>query len=176
MTKLYAAATLAGLTLMLATPRSASAQIVPSPPWGEPINTPGRFVVLASYNNAAVYDGETGLVWEQSPSAAIQHWQDAQIACGQKMVGNRFGWRLPTVQELASLVDPTQGAYPFLPAGHPFDFSSFPYSFWAATTWGQNPDYAWIVQLINPGIGPNHKVNDSNSAWCVRGGSGAPAQ
>ena len=175
MTKLCTAATLAGLTLMLAA-RSASAQIVPSPPWGEPNNTPGRFVVLASYNNAAVYDGETGLVWEQSPSAAIQHWQDAQIACGQKMVGNRFGWRLPTVQELASLVDPTQSAYPFLPAGHPFDFSSFPYSFWAATTWAQNPDYAWIVQLINPGIGPNHKVNDSNSAWCVRGGSGAPAQ
>jgi hypothetical protein len=165
---------LTALALVFLAPVSARAQIVPSPPWGEPINTPDRFVVLASYNNQAVYDGETGIVWEQAPSGALQRWQDAQIYCGTKMVGNRFGWRLPTVQEQASLVDPTQTAPPFLPAGHPFSVSGL--SYWTATTWGGNTAYAWIVQLVNPGIGPNHKVNDLNFPWCVRGGQGLSPQ
>src|SRR6266849_5696589 len=102
--------------LAVLAPLSAIADI-----WNDQINDSTRFVVLASYGGAAVLDRETGLVWEQSPDSRSRTWFDAQIHCNQRTVGNRSAWRLPTVQELASLVDPSvPPPGPTLPAGHPF--------------------------------------------------------
>ena len=131
MTRLYAGL-IALLTLVMLVPMSALADT-----WVEPINTPDRFMVLSSFNDEAVLDRETGLVWEQSPIAQGRLWsaslpsplsvEGAQTHCKRRTLGNRKGWRLPTIQELASLVDPTvpPDAGATLPAGHPFTL--FPY-------------------------------------------------
>jgi hypothetical protein len=83
-----------------------------------------RFIVLSNMNSAAVLDRETGLVWERSPSPGpFVNWLQAHYVCNKLILGNRFGWRLPTVQELASLMEPRILDVPpinWLPAGHPF--------------------------------------------------------
>ena len=50
----------------------------------------------------------------------IQHGTDEiyEYVC-DKEVGGRKGWRLPSIYELANLVDTTQ-QNPSLPKGHPF--------------------------------------------------------
>src|SRR5712692_129804 len=104
MKNLYAGLT-AILALVMFSPVSALADI-----WGQPIppfSVPPRFEVLLSYNDQAVLDNETGLVWEQSPGVVRRNWSNAHIHCNQKIVGNRKGFRLPTIQELASLIDPS---------------------------------------------------------------------
>src|SRR5262245_47793214 len=72
-----------------------------------------RFTVLAEFNNTAVRDNETGLVWEQSPDPRFHHWgttpetfgrDSAPFYCAQNRVGGRYGWRLPSFVELASLL------------------------------------------------------------------------
>ena len=68
-----------------------------------------RFVVLSNWNSDAVLDRETGLVWEKSPDSAVSAWPDAMRRCNGISTGNRKGWRLPTVQDLASLVDSSVG-------------------------------------------------------------------
>src|SRR5262249_20915800 len=65
-----------------------------------------RFTVLADYNNAAVRDNSTGLVWEQTPLGTTSDWSSARFQCINKNVGNMRGWRLPSVVELTSLIDP----------------------------------------------------------------------
>lgn len=166
------------LAVMLLTPVQAFAQIppvVPSPLWGEPINTPDRFVVLTSYNNEAVYDNETGLVWEQSPSTTNTLFVDAQFACNNKTVGNRKGWRLPTIQELASLIDPTVPLPPTLPAGHPFGnvmSSVFLFRYWSATI--RATDTPWVVTFYDGNV--HAFPGGTHFAWCVRGGRGVDAQ
>jgi hypothetical protein len=135
-----------------------------------------RFIVLSNMSSAAVLDRETGLVWERSPSNNDINWLSAQRHCNNLTVGNRKGWRLPTVQELASLVDPSVPfPGPSLPAGHPFSNvqSSF---YWSATT---NADLsilaAWGVYFSN-GLVMMDVLSLFNCVWCVRGGQGVGSQ
>jgi hypothetical protein len=91
--------------------------------WDRRINNARRrFRVLSDFNDHAVLDRETGLVWERQPTNETFAWPNARLRCAQKAVGARGGWRLPAFNELASLVDPTvtDPAVPRLPAGHPF--------------------------------------------------------
>ena len=80
-------------------------------------NSP-RFQLLASFANRAVLDRETDLVWESTPSSAAFTWFNAQERCNRLVVGNRMGWRVPTIQELTSIL--TIGAPNNLEPGNPF--------------------------------------------------------
>ncbi len=125
---------------------------------------------------AAVLDHETGLVWEQSPSMTSYNWNGAEIQCLQLNTGGRLGWRVPTIQELASLVDPSVlFPGPALPSGHPFNDVQGNW-YWSATTVANTSDIAvWVVQFVNGSVGTFVKT-DSIPVWCVRGGQGADPQ
>jgi hypothetical protein len=143
--------------------------------------------VLKEFNNDAVLDKETGLVWEQSPgdtngdgivdiATDREPWQSAHRHCSDKVVGNRKGWRLPSVQELTSLVDPTQSS-PALPSGHPFD-NIQSHQYWTATSIDFNASStsgALYVLLINGNVLGDSQASDK-FVWCVRGGQGGIVQ
>jgi hypothetical protein len=170
MTKGFLAAAFTLFTIAVLAPASALAD-----QWGKPINTPERFVVLSSYNNEAVLDRETGLVWEQSPEITVHPWQVTQPLCNQKPVGSRRGWRLPTVQELLSLSDPTvPRPGPTLPTGHPFsNVQSSPY--WTASSSTLGTSIAWGVNFTTGDPFSSAKSNEF-LIWCVRGGQGVDPQ
>ena len=128
-----------------------------------------RFIVLANWNSAAVLDRETGLVWEKVPSKDGQDWRFASSHCVFLDLGGRQGWRLPTIQELLSLVDRTQSNLG-LPPGHPFTVQSDFY--WSATTAIFLDSEAWFLGLQNGTMGPSPKSSSpfDPGPWCVRGG------
>lgn len=133
-------------------------------------NAAKRFVVLDAFDDAAVLDKETQLVWERSPSGRLI-WPIAIQSCYGKNVGGRMGWRLPTVEELTSLVDPSTSDH--LPAGHPFNNVIVGDPYWSATTYGA-PGFtgnAWTVQFDIGQAGYLGKTLDLR-VWCVRGGHG----
>src|SRR5262249_1977794 len=119
----------------------------PGTTWEQKIPGSGRFQVLNQFGGAAVLDKETGRVWEQSPSTTDIHWFEALRHCYQLEVGGRKGWRLPTIEELASLVDTSQPA-PTLPAGNPFSNVQSD-SYWSATTVADDTARAWVVSFAN---------------------------
>ena len=103
----------------------------PGTTWEQQINGHGRFKVLNEFGGAAVLDKETGRVWEQSPSTDTFCWTasadctgtgttttvlDALSHCYQLEVGGRKGWRVPSIEELASLVDTSQVSLTLSPA------------------------------------------------------------
>lgn len=60
--------------------------------WSKKINDGGkRFKVLHNFNNEAVLDNETGLVWEQAPVNEDRYWAEALAYCFNKEVGERKG-------------------------------------------------------------------------------------
>ena len=83
------------------------------PSWSQKLPAATRFVVLTDWNSEAVLDRETGLVWQQSPrSPGIEAatWPSRIFTCNTTSIGGRKGWRLPSVQELSSLIDPSVAA------------------------------------------------------------------
>ena len=148
-----------------------------TPSWDQTIITPIRFIVLTNMNSEAVLDKETGLVWEQSSSTDTKNWIDAHYHCNALTKGNRMGWRLPTLQELESLVDPSR-INPALPNGHPFsNVQSSVY--WSSTTYAAmttSPGYAWLVHFHNGDVGYGNKGNSGMYVRCVRGGQGVDPQ
>jgi len=135
-------------------------------PWSRKF-TNGRF--LPVLGGGAVLDRETGLVW-QVASDTIFNWYDAQSYCYSLEIGGSRGWRLPTIDELATLIDSTQ-TDPALPEGHPFIGNHLSYSFWSSTTDAQNSNYVWMVQFGNglPNAAGNIKAYE-NAVRAVRSG------
>jgi len=140
-----------------------------------------RFIVLSNMSSAAVLDRETGLVWERSPTApptdpGTFDWFGAQLHCNSLTVGNRKGWRLPTLQELASLVDGDTANFssPRLPPGHPFT-NVQPSTYCSATTLASDTSHAWFVNFNNGNV-DDHGKSTTVFVWCVRGGQGVDPQ
>jgi hypothetical protein len=172
------------LALMVA---AGTAEAINLESWDQQISGAKRFKVLSDFGGAAVLDKETQLVWEQAPSLTGFSWHNAQSHCNNLTTGGRLGWRLPTLQELASLVDPSVPAPgPTVPPGHPFTnvpgFSPFA---WSATSWsGAIPsspaDWAYLVSFNGLGTvltAPKVGIPFPEAAvWCVRGGQGVDPQ
>jgi hypothetical protein len=138
--------------------------------WGRKFPASERFVVLAQFNNEAVLDKETQLVWERQPAVGKVLWYQARQTCAVKAIGGRSGWRLPALNELTSLYDAATG----LPAGHPFTMGgpfAAPFLFWTATISASNSDNTWTFEF-KPGSLPDPQYNTKQTfrAWCVRAG------
>jgi hypothetical protein len=130
-----------------------------------------RFIVLTDWNSEAVLDRETGLVWQKSPFNFANTWGNARGLCTGASTGGRAGWRLPSVHELASLVDPANSS-PSLPTGHPFlDVQLGVY--WSATTNAEFPALAWAAGFANNGSVFSTAKTNLGGSWCVRGGMNA---
>ena len=145
--------------------------------WDQALPVAKRFVVMAAFNNEAVLDKNTGLVWEKSPTTTTNAWVGACHDCLNKIIGGQKGWRLPSIPELASLVDPSVASPgPTLPLGHPF-LNVQPNIYWSATSvqgFTDQPGLAWIVTFFAGEVTSNTKT-DFRHVWCVRGGMNADA-
>jgi hypothetical protein len=148
-----------------------------TPSWDQTFPAANRFGVLSNMGGAAVLDRETGLVWEQAPDGTNTYaWEDAQIHCNTLSLGGRLGWRLPTLQDLASLIDPTVPfPGPTLPAGHPFT-NVRSANYWSATTDAGSASLGWDVSLGGGNVGTRFDKAHSLFAWCLRGGQGVNPQ
>ena len=138
------------------------------PTWSQTLSASDRFELVLS--NEAVLDKETGLVWAKDANIdGIKDWEDAVIYCRDLTIGGRKGWRLPMVEELARLVDPSQ-SNPSLPSGHPFD-NVQSLSYWSATTRETVTTFAWFVHMYNGSVVSDF-MSHSYYVWPVRGGAG----
>ena len=129
-----------------------------------------RFVTLPSLNNEGVLDKQTGLVWERSPQAASARWSVARRTCVEKVVGGQKGWRLPSLPELQSLVDPSIAPPgPTLSPGHPF-LAVQPVVYWSETRPGEDPKGAWAVHFGLGGGAVFINWAHAVQVWCVHDG------
>lgn len=149
-----------------------------------------RFTIQADTN--CVVDHRTGLMWARNANlpSAIQSWTQAVAFCESLDYGGHTDWRLPSFNELVSLIDlryrrpslcNTQGTGKWAP-NDPFrnvqEFSrdspalSNICYYWATTTTAGEPGGAWLVSVFyNAGsVCSEGQTTGLGYVWPVRGG------
>jgi hypothetical protein len=148
---------------------------IPGAAWVD--NPPNRRFAIcsgaSSPSDDAVLDKETGLVWERSPATDKKALSSAIVYSTTKVAARCKGWRLPALEEMLSLVDPSANN-PTLPAGYPFLNLQLDYFYWSLSkglpvagdlnlVWGYNFGNADTSCILIP---------SSCYTWLVRGGYG----
>jgi hypothetical protein len=79
--------------------------------WNPDGDFPNKYELQTLNSDKVVIDHASGLMWQQSGSSDTMTWDKAQEYIKQ-LNNNRYAgfadWRLPTIEELASLLEPTQ--------------------------------------------------------------------
>ncbi len=105
---------------------------------------------------------------KEADFAEVYNWFHALDAVSKLNANGYCGyhdWRLPNVNELASLID--RGRYaPALPLDHPF--SSVKAWYWTGTTTADYSNHAWRIYFFLGHIDYGHKYHMFNHVWPVR--------
>jgi len=120
-----------------------------------------------------VLDKQTGLTWARNVDLAggTKPWQEAVKFCQDLEIGTRKGWRLPTKEELITILD-TSRSDPALPDGHPFENygGANKASYWTGTTYEGNSNSAYSIYLHYGRFNDDLKLFDLR-IWPVLGGN-----
>ncbi len=116
-----------------------------------------------------VVDELTGLRWLRRSDLAPGpvHWTDALTAvrdASRRGLAGISAWRLPTINELESLVDAGRSD-PSLPRGHPFD--DVREGYWSSTSSAFEPDWAMVLHLDRGAVGVGIKRDPRYFVWPV---------
>lgn len=105
-------------------------------------------------------DNITGLIWQKTDDNITRNWAAAGSYCASLTLGDSSNWRLPTTNELMSLIDYS------VASPKPYTVRSY----WSSSTHAIYRHTAWVVSLVSSSIGSINKDYDSNilSVRCVR--------
>jgi uncharacterized protein (TIGR02145 family) len=134
-----------------------------------------------TYTSTTITDNLTGLVWQRG-TAGKYAWSSAKATC----LSLGTGWRLPTIDELKSLIcaaghlewikNGCDGSNADNPAGiAPYTwldslvFTTNASGYWSSTAHATNTIYAWYVDFKYGGVYTNNK-SDPLDVRCVRSG------
>ncbi len=133
--------------------------------------------------DGTVTDSLTGLIWLQDVGClGTATWPNALTAvnaltsgqCGLSDSSSAGSWRLPNINELASVID-SSAVNPALPANHPFQ-NVPPTIYWSSTSYYggvSGSAQAWTLRLsdgryMNDTVA-NVKATAINQVWAVKG-------
>lgn len=121
--------------------------------------------------NGTVTDRLTGLVWQKEDDNTTRNWTDAGTYCSSLTLGGLSGWRLPSKDELMSIID-----YSIPSPGPTINKIYFPNTnadyYWSSTTYASSTHYTYNAWFVNFFMG---EANQSYMyyyyfARCVRSG------
>lgn len=100
--------------------------------------------------DGTITDNETGLIWSKKTYGPMT-WAEAMEA-----VKKDGGWRMPTIQELITLINHEK----YDPACDEVFGNMKGYWIWSSTTYVPSSAYAWDVNFSNGYVSSSNKTNN----------------
>ncbi len=124
----------------------------------------------------AVLDKQTGLIWARNAYIVGSQenrvsWELGTKLCQNIEIGGQKGWRMPTRDELITLIDSSESA-PSLPEGHPFintGNNEGGWAYWTSTDYGSDTKSAWMIGTFFGKVQDSNKLMDAG-IWPVKDG------
>ncbi len=113
--------------------------------------------------DGTVTDKRTGLVWQQQDDGNKRNWNSASRYCAQLSLSGRNNWRLPSLDELAGIVDESRQN----PAIAPIFTGTKSSHYWSSSPSTGFNRFAWFVNFFS-GDGLNNYKTDDYYVRCVR--------
>ena len=114
--------------------------------------------------NGTVTDIVTQFMWQQIDDGIERNWDQATSYCENLNLGGHGGWRLPTTEELKTIIDTTRQK----PS---IDTTYFPNTksadYWTCATNGKVMSNAWVIGFHNGNMTSDFKTNNYY-VRCVR--------
>jgi hypothetical protein len=123
-----------------------------------------------------IKDTVTGLMWQQTTAPGMSDgtysWQQAEDYCENLALGGYDDWRLPTIQELSTLVDSgvslsSETVNPTI--NMTFFNETVPSNYWTKTLFTGNSNQAWTVDFSTGSVDYDDKTTNSYAVRAVRG-------
>lgn len=121
--------------------------------------------------DGTVTDSATGLMWEQATGLAAATWEEAKAYCQSLTLGEQSDWRLPTRNELQTIVDYTRYNPSVSTGFFPAAVSS---NYWCLTSDAGDSGRAWRLFFGSGNSALSAKTN-TYSVRAVRAGRCGPA-
>ncbi len=121
---------------------------------------PGRYVV----DVAVTTDTVTGLMWQQTPASMSYDQAGAVAYCEGLALDGHDDWRLPSLHELLSIVDPTRGGPTIDSRGFPSTPSA---NYWTRTPYAPVAGIGWAVSFSS-GASLPRATSITERVRCVR--------
>lgn len=122
-------------------------------------------IMNADSEQKIVKDPVHNLFWTYTASEQSLSWQEALEHCQKLNYNGVHGWRLPSVNELATILDYSiskpASSFPSL------EESSSPI-FWTSTSYQQNIGTAWRISSSTGEVGASDKVDFIYKVLCVK--------
>lgn len=120
-----------------------------------------HYTVLTLCGDAVVIDKNTHLMWSKNGEPGTYTWVAAAAACTASRRAGFSDWRLPSSNELVSLVDYANDMQIFNPV-----FAPSPSATWSSTPYALQSGSAWTL-YASGGVYPQ-SVLDAEGVRCVR--------
>jgi hypothetical protein len=132
----------------------------------EPVCNPRSYT---DAGNGIIVDNVTGLMWQKETAPSTYRWPQAARYCNRLTLGGYTDWRLPTIQELITLVD-SSVAFP----GPTINTDYFPDTvadnYWSSTTDKNLPfNNKWCVYFRTGFVVKYNMLKEGISVRAVRG-------
>ena len=111
--------------------------------------TDGRFI---DCGDGTIKDTKTKLMWQKEGSKEELNWEKAREYCDKSSLVGHKDWRMPTIEELFSLIDFERKE----PAINPI-FACESARYWSSTVYAPNTDGAWYVDFGDGGVGNGNR-------------------